>query len=133
MSTCNKSGEVSCGPCSASSGGVTWKIKQGALFSYKLHVINADKGSSFDLTGYGVRGYLRHRPFESDVPLAEFVGEVITPATKGWIRVKLGATVTRGLWDNGFFDVEVYKLDDPDIVYRVYQGKWTVDLEITTG
>lgn len=133
MSGCEKTG-APCGPCGAEGRGVVWKIKQGALLSHRLHVVNALKGTSFDLTGYGVRGYLRHRPFDESYPaLAEFVGEVIAPATSGKVRVKLGATVTRRLWDNGFFDVEVYKLDDPDIVYRVYQGRWVVDLEITTG
>jgi hypothetical protein len=133
MSDCGKT-SAPCGPCGGGSGGVVWTIKQGALLSHRLHVINKAKGSSFDLTGYGVRGYLRHRPFDESYPaLAEFVGEVISPATSGKIRVKLGATVTRRLWDRGYFDVEVYKLDDPDIVYRVYQGQWVVDLEITTG
>lgn len=133
MSKCGGGG-APCGPCSASSGGVVWTIRQGALLSHRLHVVNTLTGSSFDLTGFGVRGYLRHRPFDESYPaLAEFVGEVIAPATKGWLRVKLGATVTRRLYDNGFFDVEVYKLNDPDVVYRVYQGRWTVDLEITTG
>lgn len=132
MSNCEK-GAATCGPCDADGRGITWLIRQGALLSHRLHVVNKNTGSSFNLTGYGVRGYLRHRPFEENTPLAEFEGSVIAPATSGKIRVSLGATVTRRLWDRGYFDVEVYKLDDPDTVYRVYEGAWTVSLEITTG
>ena len=128
MSGC--AGEVDCGPC-GKKGPLVWIIRQGALFSHRLHIVNSETGASFNLTGYGVRAALRYNPNEKGTPVAELVGEVITPATKGWIRVKLGAQATRNLIDQGRFDVEVYKIDDPDIVYRVLQGRYRVDPEVT--
>jgi hypothetical protein len=124
-------GEVDCGPCSGRKGKVTWTIKQGSLLSHKLHVIDTITGSNFNLTGFGVRAALRYNALEKGSAVAELTGAVISPATKGWIRVSLGATATRLLLDHGRFDVEVYKLDDPDIVYRVMQGRYVVDPEIT--
>ena len=129
MSGC--AGEVDCGPCSSRKGPVTWVIKQGALLSHRLHIVNSETGSSFNLTGYGVRAALRYNPLEKGSPVAELVGTVISPATKGWIRVVLGAQKTRLLMDQGRFDIEIYKLDDIDIVYRVLQGLYRVDPEIT--
>ena len=88
-------------------------------------------GASFDLTGFGVRAALRIDRVEKGTARAELTGTVVTPAEQGWIRVRLGATKTRLLMDRGFFDVEIYKLDDPDVVYRVLQGEYRVDLEVT--
>ena len=123
--------EVDCGPCSGRKGKVTWVIKQGALLRHKLHIIDTLTGSSFNLTGYGVRAALRYNPLEKGSAVATLTGAVVSPATKGWLRVELGATDTRLLLDQGCFDVEIYKLDDPDSVYRVLQGRSRADAEIT--
>lgn len=128
MSGCK---ELDCGPCGPRGRGKVWPIKQGSLFSHKLHIIDTATGSSFNLTGYGVRGALRYDKIEKGTPLAEMTGEVIAPATSGWIRVRLGATTTRLLLDRGRFDVEIYKLDDPEIVYRVIEGRYEVAHEVT--
>jgi hypothetical protein len=130
MSGCDHN-QVDCGPCGAQKRVKHWTIKQGSTFSHKLHIVNDQTGSSFDLTGYGVRAALRYDTLEKGTPIAEFVGTVIAPATKGWIRVSLGATVTRLLMDRGRYDVEIYKLDDPDVVYRVKSGRYVVDHEVT--
>ena len=44
---------------------------------------------------------------------------------------RVGSSLARNLIDQGRFDVEVYKIDDPDIVYRVLQGRYRVDPEVT--
>ncbi len=130
MTTCSEN--QSCEPCGAAKAGKTWLIKQGALFSRLLKIRWKRTGASFNLTGYGVRAYLRRNLFDaSEPPLATCTCTIVDAAT-GQARVRLGATVTRGLYDRGFFDVEVYSLDDPDEVYRVLQGAFTVDLEATT-
>lgn len=130
MSGCGT--EVDCGPCGAGKKrSKVWLIKQGALFSHKLHVVTEETGASVNLTGFGVRAALRRDRTEKGTALAELVGTVIAPAEKGWIRVRLGATKTRLLADRGYFDVEIFKLDDPDVVYRVLQGEFRVDLEVT--
>ena len=108
-----------------------WVIKQGSLLSYKLHIIDTNTGSSFNLTGFGVRAALRYDKVEKGTPLAEMTGSVISPAISGWIRVRIGATVTRLLLDQGRFDIEIYKLDDPDVVYRVLEGRYRVGHEVT--
>lgn len=129
MSGCE---EVDCGPC---GGGPrkskVWRILQGSLFQRKLHVVNTETGASFDLTGFGVRAALRIDRVEKGSPIVALDGTVVSPAANGWIRVRLGATKTRLLMDQGYFDVEIYKLDDPDVVYRVVQGTYRVDLEVT--
>jgi len=120
-----------CGPCGAPRGRRVWQIKQGSLFSHKLHIIDSNTGSSVDLTGFGVRGALRYDKVEKGTPLAEMTGSVIAPATNGWIRVRLGAMTTRLLLDRGRFDVEIYKLDDPEVVYRVIEGRYEIAHEVT--
>ena len=130
MSSCSHA-QPECGPCGAAKRGKIWHIKQGSLFSRKLHVVNDATGASFDLTGFGVRAALRIDRVEKGTARAELKGTVVTPAEQGWIRVRRGATKTRLLMDRGFFDVEIYKLDDPDVVYRVLQGEYRVDLEVT--
>lgn len=131
MSGCNHSKEVECGPCGRSRKRATWTIRQGSLFSQKLHIIDTETGVSFNLTGFGARAALRYDKVEKGSPLAELTCTVITPAIGGWIRVRIGATKTRLLLDQGRFDVEIYKLDDPDIVYRVLEGKYVVAHEVT--
>lgn len=108
-----------------------WLIQQGSLFSHKLHIVDTLTGASFNLTGFGVRAALRYDKIEKGSPLAEMTGTVIVPATGGWIRVRLGAMTTRLLLDQGRFDVEIYKLDDPEVVYRIIEGRYRIAHEVT--
>lgn len=131
MSECGETKQPECGPCGEKKRGKVWHIIAGSLFSRILR-IRRKTGGSFDLAGYGVRCYLRKTKYDfSEPPYAEATCEV-TDAAKGKVRVRLGASTTRLMVDTGFFDVEVYSKSDPEEVYRVLQGAYEVDLEVTT-
>lgn len=132
MSGCTTD-QPECGPCSASAtAGVTWKIEAGAYFKRRLKIRKKATGGTFNLTGYAVRCYFRKVKFEYGENQSATATCTIVDAAAGRVDITLGALTTRGMFDSGFFDVEVYSLTDPEEVYRVHQGAWTVDLEVTT-
>lgn len=114
--------------CSGSE--VLWRVKQGALFLHRLKIVRGN-GSSFNLTGYAVRCQFRRNKFESTTLAVANATCTITDAAKGIVEIKLGASTTTNMSDGGVFDVEVYDPDDADVVYRVYEGRWTTSLEAT--
>lgn len=131
MSTCSPE-QPACGPCGSASKGLTWKIEQGAYFKRRLKIRKKANGGTFNLTGYAVRCYFRRVKFETSENQVATATCTIVDAAAGRVDVVLGASVTRLMWDSGFFDVEVYSLTDTEEVYRVTQGAWAVDLEVTT-
>lgn len=132
MSGCTTD-QPQCGPCGASAAkGRVWKIQAGAYFKRSLKIRKVATGGTFNLTGYGVRCYCRKVKYEYGETQAATATCTIIDAVTGRVDITLGATVTRNMVDTGFWDVEVYKLDDPDEVYRVLQGTYSVDLEVTT-
>lgn len=130
---CDDVPQADCGPCGTGRRGKVWRVLAGSLFSHLLRVKRKKTGGSFDLTGYGARCYFRKNRYNFDEPPYATLTCEVVDATKGQVRVKLGATETRRLVDVGYFDVEVYKLDDFDVAYRVLQGEYVVDLEVTTA
>lgn len=124
---------MTCATCSdecSSATSVEWVIKQGALFRHGLRVVRSS-GGSFNLTGYEVRCQFRRGTFESRTAAIAVATCVVTSAAQGRFTVQLGASVTRGMYDSGVFDIEVYNPLDEDEVYRVYAGTWRVSLEAT--
>lgn len=117
-------------PCASAE--VVWPVRQGALFLRRLRIAKVS-GASFDLTGYAVRCQFRRNHFESNAAAVATPTCTIVDAARGVVDVRLGATATTLLYDGGVFDVEVYDPNDLDVVYRVYQGRWTTDLEATLG
>lgn len=132
MSGCTPE-QPDCGPCGGEDKGVTWKIQQGAYFKRRLKIRKLATGGSFNLTGYGVRCYFRRVKFTTAADQTATATCTIIDAATGRVDVTLGASVTRMMWDTGYFDVEVYKIADAEEVYRVHQGAWAVDLEVTTA
>lgn len=130
--SCNETPQPECGTCGPTRRGKVWRVLAGSLFSHLLKVRRRKTGASFNLTGYGVRCFFRKTKYDFAVPAYATAECEIVDAAKGQVRVKLGAPTTRLMVDSGFFDVEVYSLDDPDEVYRVLHGGYVVDLEVTT-
>lgn len=131
MSTCSPE-QPDCGPCGERKKGRAWRIQAGAHFKRSLKIRRVATGGSFNLTGYGVRCYFRKVKYDyAETQTATATCTIVDEAT-GRVDIILGATTTRLMVDTGFWDVEVYKLDDLDEVYRVLQGTYSVDLEVTT-
>lgn len=132
MSGCNETPQPDCGPCGERKKARAWKIQAGAVLKRLLKIRKVSTGGTFNLTGYGVRCYFRKVKYEYGETQAATATCTIVDAAAGRVDIALGATVTRNMVDTGFWDVEVYKLDDLDEVYRVLQGTYSVDLEVTT-
>lgn len=132
MSDCGcETPQPDCGTCGTKSRRKLWRILAGATFTRPLKIRKRKTGGSFDLTGYGVRAWFRKVKFDYAANAVQSVCTIIDAAT-GRVDLVLGAMTTRMMCDTGYFDVEVYKLDDPEVVYRVLQGEYRVDLEVTT-
>lgn len=124
---------MSCTPCTdpCAPAEVLWRISQGSLFLHQLTIVDNRTGRRFDLTGYTVRCQLRRGTFESTTAAVAEATCTVVDAVRGKVQVKLGATVTKGMYDSGVFDVEVSSDIDAEEVYRVYQGRWSTSLEAT--
>jgi hypothetical protein len=129
---CNETQQPDCGPCGERKKARAWKIQAGAVLKRLLKIRKVSTGGTFNLTGYGVRCYFRKVKYEYGETQAATATCTIVDAAAGRVDIVLGATVTRNMVDTGYWDVEVYKLDDLDEVYRVLQGTYSVDLEVTT-
>lgn len=129
--TC-EAAQPDCGPCGGGEKApLVWKILAGATFNKRLKIRKSHNGGSFDLTGYGVRCWFRKVKFDYAATAVAAVCTIIDAPT-GRVDLRLGAMTTRMMVDTGFFDVEVYKLDDTEVVYRVAEGAYKVSLEVTT-
>ena len=107
-------------------------IDQGAILEFTFRVRGAN-GSPYDLSLFTPRGQLRRLKDRSSQLLAELTVERLAPFSSGRLSVTLGATATRLLTGKGFFDIEIEDTGtpNPDRVYRVLQGEFAVDAEVT--
>lgn len=123
---------MSCEPCTdpCAQQATVWLVKQGALFWHRIKLVRAN-GSRFDLTGFTVRCQFRRGTFESTTAAVAEATCTVVDATRGIVDVKLGATITKQMFDFGVFDVEATNDIDPDEVYRFLSGTWTTSLEAT--
>lgn len=108
-------------------------IKQGSRYAFRL-TVRRPSGWTIDLTDFTGRGQLRRLKDRTSQLLATFAVAVVTATeTSMVLDISLGASVTRLLATNGFFDIEIVDTvtPNPDHVYRVLQGRVEIDPEVT--
>jgi hypothetical protein len=109
---------------------VDLSITQGSSFSIRLEIRNND-GTAEDLTGYGVRGYLKNK-YTDTTPLLD-LSPVISDATGGQVDINVSASVTAALpITQGIYDIEKYLLSDATVVSKIIVGKILINPEVTT-
>ena len=109
---------------------VDLSITQGSSFSIRLEIKDSE-GDAENLTGYGVRGYLKNK-YSDTTPLLD-LSPTISDATGGQIDINVSASVTAALpITQGVFDVEKYLLSDASVVSKIIVGKILINPEVTT-
>ena len=108
---------------------VDLSITQGSSFSIRLEVRDPE-GSPDDLTGYGVRGYLKNK-YADETPLLD-LNPFVSDATEGQIDINVSSSVTATLpITQGVYDIEKYLLSDTTVVDKVLTGKILIHPEAT--
>tara|TARA_Y100000310_G_C20183384_1_gene579218 strand:- start:24 stop:368 length:345 start_codon:yes stop_codon:yes gene_type:complete len=108
---------------------VDLSITQGDTFSIRLEVRKPD-GSANDLTGYGVRGYLKNK-YSDATPLLD-LSPTVYNAVGGQIDVFVSSATTAALpITEGIYDIEKYLLNDTTVVDKILTGKILIHPEAT--
>ena len=90
----------------------------------------SESGVIKDLTGYSARSHIRSKRASSTLT-AEFLCEVVAPATNGVVKMTLtnaaSSAIPAGLY---YYDLEIYTSGDA-IVKRILQGEIVLTQEVT--
>ena len=106
-------------------------VYQGSSFSITFSLTDSDDSAS-DLTGYGVRGVVKHR-YGDTSSILSLNPSIVAPATDGKVSVSILASQTTGLAVGQMvYDIEKYLLADTDTVSKVVKGYFNVSPEVTT-
>ena len=104
-------------------------LTQGDTFSIRLDIRKPD-GSADDLTGYGVRGYLKNK-YSDTTPLLDLT-PTVHDAAGGKIDITISSALTAALpVTEGVYDVEKYLINDTTKVDKVLAGKIRINPEVT--
>jgi len=108
---------------------VDLSITQGSSFSIRLEIRDS-AGVAINLTGYGVRGYLKNK-YTDATPLLD-LSPTISDAAGGQIDINVPADITAALpITQGIYDIEKYLLSDATIVSKIIVGKILINPEVT--
>jgi len=108
---------------------VDLSITQGDTFSIRIEIRKSD-GSADNLTGYGVRGYLKNK--YSDVTALLDLSPTVHDATAGQIDIDISPALTATLpVTQGVYDIEKYLLNDATVVDKILTGKILINPEVT--
>ncbi len=108
-----------------------FSVHQGSDANVRVTVTESD-GSATDLTGYSVRGVVKHR-YSDTTTLLDLSPTIASPATSGYIDVALTATSTKALPVGQFvYDIEKYPDNNAEAVTKVLKGFFNVYPEATT-
>ena len=108
---------------------VDLSITQGSSFSIRLE-IRSSEGAAEDLTGYGVRGYVKNK-YSDETPLLD-LSPTISNAAGGQIDINILPSVTAALpVTEGIYDIEKYLLSDSSEITKVLAGKMRINPEVT--
>ncbi len=108
-----------------------FSIHQGSDANVRVTLTESD-GSATDLTGYSVRGIVKHR-YGDTTTLLDLSPTIASPATSGYIDVALTATSTKALPVGQFvYDIEKYPDNNTEAVTKVLKGFFNVYPEATT-
>lgn len=111
-------------------------IEQGAIFTRVYSKKDTD-GNLIPLAGYGARMQARTSIGSSEkiIDLDSQVGgttELTVNTSTNKITLSLSAVTTAALMKTTLvYDLEVYNISDPTIVYRWLEGKLTLSKEVT--
>jgi hypothetical protein len=106
-------------------------VHQGAEVNVTL-TLTESNGSATDLTGYAVRGVVKHR-YGDSATLLDLVPSVSAPATSGIISISIPATPISQLPVGQFvYDIEKYPTNNAEAVSKVVKGFFNVHPEATT-
>lgn len=106
-------------------------VYQGAEANVTLNLTESN-GSASDLTGYAVRGIVKHR-YSDDSALLDLAPAILNPATDGKISISIPSTPTSQLPVGQFvYDIEKYPTNNTEAVSKVLKGFFNVLPEATT-
>lgn len=104
---------------------------QGADLNATICLTESDSTAT-DLTGYAVRGSVKHR-YGDSAALLDLAPTVATPATDGYIKFAISSTLTAPLPVGQFvYDIEKYPTNNANAVDKVLKGYFNVEPEATT-
>ena len=105
-------------------------VYRGSSFSKTFSLTDSD-GSATNLTGYGVRGVVKHR-YSDTSSILSLSPTIATPSTDGNVNVNISANLTTGLAVGEMvYDIEKYLLSDTNSVSKVVKGYFNVSPEVT--
>jgi hypothetical protein len=108
-----------------------FNVYQGAEVNVTLTLTESD-GNATDLTGYVIRGVVKHR-YGDSTALLDLAPSVSDPATSGIISISIPATPTSQLPVGQFvYDIEKYPTNNAEAVSKVVKGFFNVHPETTT-
>ena len=108
-----------------------FSVHQGSDANVRISLTESDS-SATDLTGYSVRGVVKHR-YSDTTALLDLSPTIVSPATGGHIAVILTATSTKALPVGQFvYDIEKYPDNNTNAVTKVLKGFFNVYPEATT-
>lgn len=109
-------------------------ILQGSSFNHVFRLKNPDL-TPIDLTGYTARMQIRASKNSVAVllDLTEGNGRIEIDGIDGKLTLLIDAITTSGLSKGGVYDLEIVlpQVSDPDIVYRIVEGKISISKEVT--
>lgn len=114
-------------------------IEQGTLFELlTVYATDAEGLLPIDLTGWAGRGQIRKKASDTDVA-GTFVISIPSPLL-GEVKIVLSAASTSALVLKGsgyndlvvyYYDIELYKISEPENVFRYLNGTASISPEVT--
>lgn len=111
----------------------TWNVTADQGKTWARQVTYRYNGSPFDLTGWGARLAVK-RNFTSAavLELDSADGDFVLGGPTGTIEWSVSAVDMEDLSGKYRWDLEIYSLSDPAMVYGVARGEFCVRPEVTT-